>query len=77
MSDPTHDPAELGRKLENLLADFFRENEGALLKTFLIISEVIDPDGKESLWLLGTPGLPPWTTLGYLEYMKAREMLDD
>jgi hypothetical protein len=74
MSEPTHEPDELGRLLENLLAEFFRTNEGAMMRTFLITAEVIDPDGKEALWMLGTPGLAPWTTLGYLEYMKHSEI---
>lgn len=74
MSEPHNNPLELGKKLEHALADFFRENEGAMLRTFLMVTEVIDPDGKEALWLLGTPGIAPWTTLGYIEYMKACEI---
>lgn len=74
MSEPTNDPAELGKMLENQLAAFFHSQENAMLRTFLLVAEVIDPDGKSALWMLGTPGLPPWTTLGYLEYMKTLEM---
>lgn len=75
MSEPTHDADDLGKMLENELAAFFHKHEHAMLRTYLLVSEVIDPDGKAALWMLGTPGMPPWTILGYLEYMKAQELL--
>jgi hypothetical protein len=54
------------------LSTMFREKkDGTLLNRFVVVAEVIDPEGQESLWLASNSGMAPWSMVGFLEYGKS------
>ena len=42
--------------------------EGGMVLRWVIVAEVIDNDGTESLRVHGSDGIASWTRLGLLEY---------
>lgn len=53
----------------NALTDmFYKHFEGTMLTRFVLMAEVVDANGEESVWTLNSPGMAPWTMMGYLQY---------
>jgi hypothetical protein len=48
--------------------------QGALLTKFLAVVETIESDGTRALWLLPSPGMMQWDSIGLIEYARRVEM---
>lgn len=62
--------SDMDTLVTDALSDMFQHKKGALLNRFVLVAEVIDSSGSESLWLANSPGMAPWTMMGYLDYGK-------
>lgn len=78
MSEPADDkkesplPEQLGREMQSAIAEVFGKH-GIMVVNFISVTAVINTDGRESLWINGTPGTASWTTMGYLRYAMIME----
>ena len=69
--------------IRTALTEHWREiyppGETMLVPRFVIAAEVIDSDGDETLRIMHTDGLPPWTAAGMLRgaSLIADHQLDD
>ncbi|MGH3099304.1 MAG: hypothetical protein ACRDMV_25265 [Streptosporangiales bacterium] len=65
---------EVGRCAQDAISGLIADlTPGAFVTRFVAQVEVVDPDGERGMWMLATPGLHAWDTLGMLEHARAIE----
>jgi len=66
---PDNDDLEpTAHRVNDILAQFFRDDQGAMLTKWTLQAEVIDPDGTGAMWTLSLPGMAAWERLGFYRY---------
>lgn len=77
MTDETIDPdnpdhhKKIDVIMSNALADVFRDKfDGTYVTKFVMLVEVMDKEGKQSMWEANSPDLGVWEMLGFLEFGK-------
>lgn len=69
------DNPEHHKKIDGIMADalanVFREKfDGTYVTKFVMLVEVMDKNGEQSMWQANTPGMGAWDQLGFLEFGK-------
>lgn len=70
-------------RMQAALSEMFRVHyEGSFLTKFVVLAEVIDPDGNQSMWESHADGMGAWELMGFLEFAKfnvqsALQRMDD
>lgn len=51
------------------LADTFNEHaDGAMITRYVTVAEILNDDGERELYVLATPGLKAWDSIGLLAF---------
>lgn len=68
---PPEDVRAIDGRMHAALSEMFRTHyEGSFLTKFVVLAEVIDPDGNQSMWESHAEGMGAWELLGFLEFAK-------
>lgn len=57
--------------MSETLDDRILGSEGGLVVRYVLVAEVVDPDGSESFRFRTSEGMADWTALGLLEWAAA------
>ena len=62
-------------KLQAVIQQALNEHDGQknYLMRFVVLAEVIDPEGQRAVWQVAADGMMRWDTLGMLEHARATE----
>jgi hypothetical protein len=73
VSEPGHEDEEiqLANRASDLLSTFFHEDQQAMVVKWAMQVELIDSNGKSSLWTLSMPGMAMWERMGFMRYALA------
>lgn len=67
------DAVQLSDSVQGLLADAVHQTDGSMLTKYVACVEVIDPSGERALFVLSTPEMKAWETVGFLEFARDLE----
>lgn len=65
--------AALERRLDGALSDVFHQADGSVVNRWIVLADVLGPQGERALHVRSGPQLMSWDTLGMLEFARQAE----
>lgn len=64
---------QLQRSLDHVLADTLHRHDGSIVNRWIVLADVMDPEGERALVSLAQADMKPWDSLGMLEFARQVE----